>query len=120
MDFLDIFNALNYKNLNNENLQLQMEKLLELVNINFKEIIESSFKKGYEEGEKCGRSNENLIIRGKITGNLFSNSDLTNEEIFNIVGFGEEKWEKDIPYFREQYENAKKNSMLDSTMEDLN
>lgn len=112
MDFLDMLNSLYYKRLNEENLEIQMKKITELININLKEIIDSSFKKGFEEGEKYARNDENLNIRARITSKLFSNTTMTDEEIFQVVGFDEEKWKENIAYFRKQYEDGKKSSML--------
>ena len=49
MDFSDMFNALYYREVKEENLQKQMEKVIDLVNVNFKQIIESSFRKNLKK-----------------------------------------------------------------------
>lgn len=115
MDFSNMFDDLYYRKIKEENIQQQMEKVIKLVNINFKDIIESSFKRGFEEGERYGRNDENLTARGKITGKLFSNTTMINEEIFEIIGLGQEKWKEYIPYLRNKYEEGVKEGKLRGT-----
>jgi hypothetical protein len=106
MDSTDIIGAFFYKKLNNENLDKHGDKLSK-INQDFRDMIEDSFKSGFEEGEKSGRSDESIFVRGKIIGKLFRNTDLTDDEIYEIVGLGEEKWRDYIMYFREQYDKGK-------------
>ncbi|WPC42828.1 hypothetical protein [Clostridium sp. JS66] len=107
MEAGDIFNALYYKELNDVNLETQLQKFNELINKDFRDIVESSFKAGFQEGEKMARANERLMLKGKIVGNLFVNTDMTDDEIYKIVGLGEEKWIEYIKYLRGQYEKGK-------------
>ncbi|WP_205694156.1 hypothetical protein [Clostridium sp. JN-9] len=115
MDFSNMFDDLYYRKIKEENIQEQMKKVIKLVNINFKDIIESSFKRGFEEGERYGRNDENLTVRGKITGKLFSNTTMIDEEIFEIIGLGQEKWKEYIPYLRNKYEEGVKEGKLRGT-----
>ncbi|MCB2290867.1 hypothetical protein LGK97_14060 [Clostridium sp. CS001] len=108
MDENSIYDVWNYNNQNSNNLQNQMSKVMEMVNDNFTDIITSSFKNGFEEGEKYGRNDENLSLKAKICSKLFSNTDFTDEDIFKIVGFGEEKWKVYILDFREKFEEGKR------------
>lgn len=107
MEGSEIFNALCYKRLNDENLENQLGKFTKFLNNDFKDIIESSFKAGYDEGENMARANERLMVKGKIVGNLFANTNMTDEEIYEIVGLDEEKWVEHIKYLRGQYEKGK-------------
>ena len=107
MDENSIYDVWNYNKENSDNLQNQISKVMEIVNDNFTDIITSSFKKGYKEGEMYGRSDESQIVKAKICSKLFSNTNLTNEEIYNILGFGEEKWKGYISEFRRKYEEGK-------------
>ena len=113
MNESDISNIFYYKRLNNKNLENQLKKFAILLNNDFKEIIESSFKAGFDEGEKMASDNESLTIRGKIIGKLFSTTNLTDEDIYEIVGFGEDKWREYIKYFRGKYEEGKSELSLD-------
>jgi vacuolar-type H+-ATPase subunit H len=120
MDFSDMFNVLYYREVKEENSQKQIEKVIDLVNVNFKEIIESSFRRGFEEGEKYGRNDENVTVRGKIIGKLLSNTTMTDEEIFKIIGLGEEKWKKHITYLRNKYEEGVREGKLKGLLENAN
>lgn len=102
MDNSDIFDAFYLEKLNNENLDNSLEKINKLNN-DIKDIVEKSFKNGFAEGEKIGRTNESLTIRAKIAGKLFSKTNLNDNEIYEIIGFSESKWVEYIKYFREQY-----------------
>lgn len=108
MDENSIYDVWNYNNENSNNLQNQLGKVMEMVNDNFTDIITSSFKNGFEKGEKHGRNDENLTLKAKICSKLFSNTDFTDDDIFKIIGFGEEKWKAYISDFREKYEEGKK------------
>ncbi|MCB2299895.1 hypothetical protein [Clostridium tagluense] len=112
MDGSEILNAFYYKKLNDENLENQLQKCNEFINNELKDIIENSFKTGFDEGEKTARADENLMVRGKIVGKLFVNTELNDEEIYVIVGLDEEKWREHIKYFRGQFEDGKRSSMM--------
>lgn len=105
MDSSEIFNAMYFKHLKDENLEKQVKKI-DKVNQEIIKIIQDSFRNGFNEGENSGRTSERLNVRGKIVGNLLINTDMTDEEIYNIVGFGEENWKEHIKYLRKQYEEG--------------
>lgn len=105
MDSSDIFNALYFKQLNDENLQKQVKKVDKL-NREIIKIMQDSFKNGFDAGENNGRTSERLSVRGKVVGNLFINTTMTDDEIYEIVGFGEESWKEHIKYLRKQYEEG--------------
>ncbi|OOM09417.1 hypothetical protein [Clostridium saccharobutylicum] len=105
MDSSDIFNAMYFKHLKDENLEKQIKKIDKL-NQEIIKIIQNSFRNGFDEGENSGRASERVSIRGKIVGNLFINTDMTDKEIYDIVGFGEENWKENIKYLRKQYEEG--------------
>lgn len=105
MDSSDILNALYLKHLKDENLQKQVEKIDKL-NREIIEILQDSFRNGFDEGENSGRDSERINVRGKIVGKLFINTDMTDEEIYKIIGFGEENWKEHIKYLRKQYEEG--------------
>ncbi|MBZ9689363.1 hypothetical protein G9F72_023995 [Clostridium estertheticum] len=108
MDDNSVYDVWNYNKENSYNLQKQISKVMEIVNDNFTDIITSSFKKGYEKGEMYGRSDESLIVKARICSKLFSNTNLTNDEIYSIVGFAEEKWKGYISEFRKKFEEGKR------------
>ena len=105
MDSSDIFNALYLKHLNDENLEKQVKKIDKL-NREIIKILQDSFRNGFDEGENSGRGSERLNVTGKIVGKLFINTDMTDEEIYEIIGFGEESWKEHIKYLRKQYEEG--------------
>ena len=111
MDSTDIMSAFFYKKLKNENLDRHWDKLSQ-INRDIMDMVEDSFKSGFEEGEKTSRSDESIFVRGKIIGKLFKNTDMTDDEIYEIVGLGEEKWRDYIKYFREQYDKGKEEGMM--------
>jgi len=76
MDSSDIFNALYFKHLNDENLQKQVKKFDKL-NKEIIKIMQDSFRNGFDEGDNSGRNSERLNVRGKIVGKLFINTDMT-------------------------------------------
>lgn len=103
MESSDMFNALHFKHLNDENLQKQVKKVDKL-NREIIKIMQDSFKNGFDAGENNSRTSERLSVRGKVVGNLFINTTMTDDEIYEIVGFGEESWKEHIKYLRKQYE----------------
>lgn len=105
MDSSDVFNALYFKQLNDENLQKQVKKVNK-VNQEIIKILQESFKSGFEAGENNGRTSERLSVRGKVVGNLLINTNMSDNEIYEIVGFGEESWKEHIKYLRKQYEEG--------------
>jgi hypothetical protein len=105
MDSSEIFNALYLKHLKDENLKKYVKKIDKL-NREILKIIEDSFRNGFDKGENSGRSSERLNVRAKIVGKLFINTDMTDEEIYAIIGFGEESWKEHIKYLRKQYEEG--------------
>lgn len=105
MDNSEIFNAIYLKYLNKANLE-KLTKNIDKINEDIINILQTSFRNGFNEGENSGRVSERLNVRGKIVGNLFINTDMTDEDIYNIVGFGEEKWMEHIKYLRKQYEEG--------------
>lgn len=105
MDSSDVFNALYLKHLKDENLQNQVGKIHKL-NREIIEILQDSFRSGFHEGENNGRDSERLNVRAKIVGKLFINTYMTDEEIYKIIGFGEENWKEHIKYLRKQYEEG--------------
>lgn len=105
MDSSDIFNALYFKHLDDENLEKQVKKFDKL-NKEIIKISQDSFRNGFNEGENNGRDSERLNVRAKIIGKLFVNTDMTDEEIYEIIGFGEESWKEHIKYLRKQYEEG--------------
>ncbi|MBZ9621436.1 hypothetical protein G9F71_000830 [Clostridium sp. FP2] len=111
MDENSIYDVWNYNKENSDNLQKQISKVMEIVNDNFTDIITSSFKKGFDEGEKYGRGDENLTLKAKICSKFFSNTNLTNEEIYSVLGFGEEKWKGYISEFRSNFEEGKREGL---------
>lgn len=89
---------------------------MEMVNNNFTDIITRSFKKGYEQGEIYGQ--EDITLKAKICSKCFSKTNLTNEEIYNIIGFGEEKWKGYILEFRSKFEEGLKEGKLEIKIDD--
>ncbi|NNU78144.1 hypothetical protein [Clostridium estertheticum] len=118
MDENSIYDVWNYNKENSENLQNQISKVMEIVNNNFTEIITSSFKEGYKFGESYARKDENITLKAKICSKFFSKSKLTNEEIYNIIGFGEEKWKSYISEFRSKFEEGLKAGKLEIKIDD--
>jgi hypothetical protein len=102
MDSSEILNALYFKNLKEENLEKQVRKI-DKINREINKVLQDSFENGYAEGEKSGRNSERLNVRGKIVGNLFINTDMTDEDIYKVVGFGEENWKEHIKYLRKRF-----------------
>ena len=109
MDEKSIFDVFTYNNANSNNLQNQMKKIMKLVDNDFVDIITGSFKNGFEEGEKFGIQNSTLTLKAKICGKLFSCTNLTNMEIYKIIGFGKEKWIDYILEFRNKFEEGERN-----------
>lgn len=105
MDRSEIFNAIYFKQLKGEYLQKQVKKI-DKVNQEIIKILEESFRNGFDEGENNGRTSERLSVRGKIVGKLLIHTDMTDEEIYEIIGFGEENWKEHIKYLRKQYEEG--------------
>lgn len=105
MDSSDIFNSLYFKQLKDENLQKQVKKIDKL-NLEIIKIMKDSFRSGFDAGENNGRDSERLNVRGKVVGKLLIHTDMTDEEIYNIVGFDEESWKEHIKYLRKQYEEG--------------
>lgn len=105
MESSDIFNALYLKQLNDENLQKQVKKI-DKVNQEIIKILQESFRSGFDAGENNGRDAERLNVRGKVVGNLLINTNMSDNEIYEIVGFGEESWKEHIKYLRKQYEEG--------------
>lgn len=86
-----------------------LEKLTEDLNKSSKyinEIAKSSYRTGFIEGEKLGRDDETPNIRERIVRNIFINTDMSDEEIYEIVGFDEVKWIEHIKYLRKEYEEG--------------
>ena len=86
MDSSDIFNALYFKQLNDENLQKQVKKIDNL-NREIIKIIQDSFRSGFEAGENNSRTSERLNVRGNVVGNLLINTTMTDEDIYEIIGY---------------------------------
>jgi DNA-binding transcriptional MerR regulator len=103
MNSSDGFNDNYYRKLYEENLEKEMKNVNE-INHNIERLIKSSFKSGFNEGNKISISNEIYNIIETIVRNLLMNTDMTDNEIYGIVGFGEEKWIEHIKYLREEYE----------------
>lgn len=103
MDSSDVSNAIYFKQLKNENLQKHVKKIEKLNNEIIK-IMQDFFKNGFDVGENNGRTSERFSVRGKIVGKLLIHTDMTDEEIYNIVAFDEESWKGRIKYLRKQYE----------------
>mgnify|MGYP001585364867 CR=1 FL=1 len=118
MNESSIYDVWTYNKENSDNLQNQISKIMEMVNNNFTDIITSSFKKGYEQGEIYGRENENITLKTKICSKFFSKTNLSNEEIYNILGFGEEKWKGYILEFRSKFEEGLKAGKLELKIDD--
>ncbi len=111
MDTDSIFDVWNYNRAKDENLQNEMKKLMQLVDGDFKGIITNSFKNGFDEGEKYGRHDSNLVMRAKVVSKLLINTNFTDDDIFKIVGFEEEKWKIYVSDFRKKFEEGKREGM---------
>lgn len=109
MDKNSTFDVFTYNNANSENLKNEMKKIMKLFDSEFVDIITGSFKNGFEEGEKFGIQNTSLTLKAKICSNFFSTTNLTNMEIYKIIGFGEEKWIGYISEFRNKFEEGERN-----------
>lgn len=105
MDNSEVFNALCFKHLKEENLKKQFKRV-DKKNEEINKGLQDSFRNGFTEGEKNGRNSERLNVIGKIVGNLFVNTDMTDEEIYKVVGFGEESWKEHIKYLRKQFDEG--------------
>jgi len=106
MNIESFFDVWNYNRGNSENLAIQTNEIIAIVNDDFKDMITTSYEKGYLEGEKFGREDECLALRAKVISQLFTHSNFTDEDIFIIVGFQEENWRSYISDLRKKFEQG--------------
>lgn len=107
MEDLDVFTALQLKELKQKNLYKHSEGIVKVTR-EINEMVKVSYEEGFLMGYEVGKNDESFNVKGKIISNLIKNTDMTDDEIFNIVDLGEDKWREHIEYLREEYEKGKK------------
>lgn len=107
MDDLDMFTALQLRNLREENLIKHKDNILK-IQADIKDGLDDSFRHGFLEGYHIGKTDERFDVKGRIITNLIKDTRMTDEEIFEVVGLGEDKWIDYIKDLRGKYEEGKR------------
>jgi hypothetical protein len=103
MRYEDLSVSLSFTRARDKNSKNQMEKLNQFVNKGLVDIFDESFTEGFQDGAVHGKAEESVITRCRIIGSLLLKTKMTDEEIVEIIGFGEEGWLKTVGMLRSLY-----------------